>query len=151
MVRQLIAKLKGDERGSSGLELLISAPVIILCVLFIAFAGGSTIALAQIQNAASVGARAASLARTPAAIVSLGQTSSLANLTHLCTSDTSTVSVHWNTAGSNGSGPAGYVVDQVTCTISFVQIVPGLPGSLPITRSAAAPMDSLVTYGPGVP
>jgi Flp pilus assembly protein TadG len=55
-----------SDRGSVATEMVLLTPVLVLLLLFIAYAGRSGVAVEQVRHAADQGARAASLVRSSA-------------------------------------------------------------------------------------
>ncbi len=70
--------MKRDE-GSATVELVLLAPILMILVLFVVYAGRGAEVLTQIQHAADQGARAASMAH-PSRMQSVGRQSALKDL-----------------------------------------------------------------------
>ena len=67
------------EDGSATVELLLLAPILMILVLFVVYAGRGAEALIQIQHAADQGARAASMAH-PSRMQAVGRASAMRDL-----------------------------------------------------------------------
>ena len=67
------------EEGSATVELVLLAPILMILVLFVVYAGRGAEVLTQIQHAADQGARAASMAH-PSRMQAVGRESALRDL-----------------------------------------------------------------------
>ena len=67
------------EEGSATVELVLLAPILMILVLFVVYAGRGAEVLTQIQHAADQGARAASMAH-PSRMQTVGRESALRDL-----------------------------------------------------------------------
>lgn len=136
-------------RGASAVETAIVVPVVML-VIFAAIAGSRVgWARAQVADSAAAAARAASI---PATRIEAEQDayrvaeSDLATVGLVCSS--LGVSVDLGLDEVSLTAPR-QVVTQVTCTVSFSDLVlPGLPGSVTISGEATQVVDRLRTRDP---
>ena len=136
--------MKADQEGSATLELTILAPALLVLLSLAIVAGRIETASSAVEQAAAVGARDASIARTPA-LARLAATdsvkSSLASQGITCGS----LNVNLDASGfSAPPGTASVVRLTVSCSLALSDVaVPGVPG----TRSVQATMTSaLDTY-----
>lgn len=129
-----------DERGSSSVEAAIVVPVLLLFVAVVI--GGARIAMAQqsVALAAQATARAASLERTVGEAVPAGRAAARTALTTSSVDCTPEVTVTGN--WSLPIGVAGTASATVSCRVPLSDLMlPGLPGTIVITRSADSPID----------
>jgi Flp pilus assembly protein TadG len=133
---------RSSERGSATVELAVITPLVLL-VLALLVAGGRMItAHASLDAASTAAARAASLARSPAAATSAAQSTGAATLHQqglTCTGHTLQADT---TALATGPGLGGQVTVTSHCSVALADLlVPGLPGSVPLTSQATSPLD----------
>lgn len=133
---------RGD-RGSTTLEAVIIMPTFMLFVALIIAAGRVQMARQSVDAAAVEAARAASISRTSGEAqsrASAGGNQALTNQGLRCTS----TSVSIDTSGySVPVGTPASVSATIVCILDVSDVaIPGLPGSLTITRSASSPLDT---------
>ncbi|WP_109472413.1 TadE/TadG family type IV pilus assembly protein [Ornithinimicrobium cavernae] len=133
----------GAERGSLSVEIVILAPVLLLFVLMVVFAGRWSIAQQGVQSAAAEAARAASIARSPGEASGSAREAALTSLTNQdlrCSTQTVVV----DTAGFAGApGTPGTVSATVTCVVDMRDLaVPGVPGTRTLTATMSSPLDT---------
>ncbi len=140
MSRRTSGSPPAPERGSSGIEVAILMPGLLLLLGLIIAAGRVQAAGGSVEAAARDAARAASIARSSGEAQAAAADTARASLTGqgiLCT----TSSVTTDTAGFAAplGAPATVSVD-VACRVQLSDVlVPGLPGSVTSTRTSAAP------------
>ena len=131
------------DRGSVGVEVVILAPVLLLFVLGVVFAGRYALAQQAVQAAAAEGARAASIARSADAAggAATGAASaSLSNQDVRCASSKVTVDV---TAFALRPGIPGEVSATVVCVVDMSDLsFPGIPGDRTLESTMSSPLDS---------
>lgn len=129
---------QSGDRGSAAAELVLVTPFLILLLLFAVAAGRLVQARLDVGSAAEQAARAASLARTPAAAsaqaTSVAQDAlagqSVACAPAVITPDTADFT------------PGGEVTVQVACTVHLADLsLLRVPGAETITASFASPVD----------
>ena len=134
--------LRRGERGSASLELAIIAPGLLVIIAVLVFAGRVAMAHQTLDAAAADAVRAASIARSRSAAngdASRAAASSLNN--HLrC----STLSVRVNTGGFDAPvGTPATVTADLRCSVYLADLaIPGVPGHLDISSSAASSIDT---------
>lgn len=131
------------ERGSAVLELVVLAPVLLLFVMAVIFAGRWAMAQMAVQSAAAEAARAASIARSAgeaAGDASASAAASLTNQSVKCSSQS--VSVDTGAFGLP-IGTPGVVSATVTCVVDMSDLsLPGIPGSRTLTHTSTSPLDT---------
>ncbi len=131
------------DQGSVGVEVVILAPVLLLFVLGVVFAGRYALAQQAVQAAAAEGARAASIARSADAAsgAATGAASaSLSNQDVRCASSTVTVDV---AAFALRPGIPGEVSATVVCVVDMSDLsFPGIPGDRTLESTMSSPLDS---------
>ena len=131
------------QRGSATLELAILAPALLLLLGLVVLAGRVQVTAGAVEHAATVAARDASLARTPAAAQTTGTLAAdreLAAQNLRCTPTDVAVDTSGFTAPL---GQPATVTATITCTVTFADLaLPGLPGAHTITAHATSPLDS---------
>lgn len=137
-------KLSNDH-GSTSLELVVLAPAMLSLLLLIIGAGRVALASQTVEHAAAQGARAASMARTPAAGSAAGRATATQALTGQglhCQPATVTVA----TADlGRSAGQPGTVRVTVSCRVNLSDLaVPGLPGSKTLRAAMTMPIDEYV-------
>lgn len=131
------------ERGSAVLEIVVLAPVLLLFVLIVIFAGRWALAQQAVQSASAEAARAASIARTVGEAEGAAASSAGSSLTsqHVRCGSTS-VSVDAAAFGAP-VGTAGVVTATVTCVVDMSDLTfPGIPGSRILTSTSSSPLDT---------
>ena len=132
------------ERGSAALELLILAPVLILLICMVIAAGRIAVARGAIDAAARDAARQASIARSPQEALSSAQSTAGAELggERLNCSVLSVGLPGVYRAFATPLGQPTSVTATVRCTVSLSDLIlPGMPGSVPLTFSFSSPLD----------
>jgi Flp pilus assembly protein TadG len=138
-------RARARDSGSAAAELVLVTPLLIVVLLLIIAAGRLTDARLQVDSAAIQAARAASIARDPAAAVSQADATAQAALAseHI-TCDPLAVSP--DTAAFR---PGGQVTVQVTCTVSLAGLaLLHVPGSQTLTARFTSPIDVYRGTGP---
>ena len=137
--RKLVASARGDERGLSGIEFAMIAPVLILAFIATADFGLAIYAKMEVENAAQAGTQYAAVNGYTSSSVSSAVTSttSLSGLsaspapTEFCgcpsTSGVSTATCNTNCA--SGAAAGTYVTASAKATYSTIISYPGIPDS----------------------
>jgi Flp pilus assembly protein TadG len=127
-----------EDNGSAAAELVLITPLLIMILMLIIAAGRLTDARLQVDSAAMQAARAASLARDPAAADSQAEaTAQAALVSEHVTCDPLTV-----TPDTAEFRPGGQVSVQVSCTVSLAGLtLVHLPGSRTLTATFTSPID----------
>lgn len=141
MIRQLV--VRGHDRGSVGVEVVVLAPALMLFILGVMFAGRYALADQAVQAAASEAARAASISRSPGeanGAATGAAASSLANQDLHCASSSVTV----DTADfALRPGIPGEVSATVVCVVDMSDLsFPGIPGNRTLTATMGSPLDT---------
>ena len=131
----------GSERGSATLEAVIVVPALLLLIGLLVAGIRVSWAHNAVQSAAAAAARDGSLARSS----SLAQSAAY---------QSASVSMNQSGAICNGQdvsldtsqflaplGQTGIVTANVSCSVPLGNLVPGLPGSLTVTKDASSPVD----------
>lgn len=143
MIRRLRAQIQADQRGESPVSLLLIAPMIMLILGVIIAAGRIGEATTAVESAVAAAAREATVAIDPVAAQSNAQSTVSQMLTARgihCPGFTLSLDA---SALHNAPGVQGAVLAQVQCQVRLADLmVPGLPGSVNITRDASSPVDS---------
>jgi Flp pilus assembly protein TadG len=126
------------DRGSVTVELVLLAPVLLALLGLIVGLGRIADAGGLVSGAARDGARAASLAGTPAAAAAAARTAAAADLIDAglaCPdSDVATATATF--------APGGLVRVTVRCTVRLSDLaVPGFPGARTLRATSAAPIE----------
>jgi Flp pilus assembly protein TadG len=132
------------EAGNAALELLILAPVLILLICMVIAAGRIAVARGAIDAAARDAARQASIARSPQDALSTARATAGAELggEHLNCSVLTVGLPGVYRAFATPLGQPASVTATVRCTVSLSDLIlPGLPGSVPLTFSFSSPLD----------
>ena len=129
-------------RGSATVELVLIAPALLALLALTVLAGRIVLAGGTVEQVAAAGARAASLARTPAAAVTAADTAvrqTLAEQRLQCAAVTVTV----DTSGFGVPlGQPATVAVEVSCQVQLADLtVPGLPGTRTLSDRAVSPLD----------
>ncbi|MGH3158120.1 MAG: TadE/TadG family type IV pilus assembly protein [Streptosporangiaceae bacterium] len=133
------------DRGSAAAELVLITPLLMLLLLLIVAAGRLVDARLQVDSAAMQAARAASLARDPAAAVADADATAQAALAseHITCSP---LGVSPDTADFT---PGGQVSVQVSCTVSLAGLsLLHVPGAETLTSQFTSPIDTWRGVGP---
>lgn len=131
-----------QEAGSATVELALVAPALLALFALTVLAGRVVLAGGTIEQVAAVGARAASLARSPtdAAAAAEGAVRHSMDEQHL---QCQTVTVTVDTSGfAVPLGQPAAVNVRVSCRIRLADLtLPGLPGSRFLSDQAVSPLD----------
>lgn len=128
-----------SERGSAAVELVLVTPLLIVMLLFVAFGGRMVMARGDIDAAARDAARAASLARSPAAADQAARDAADASLAAR-QAPCADLDVRTDTSGFR---PGGTVAVTVTCHLSLGDLaLLAVPASRALTGHAVAPVDA---------
>jgi Flp pilus assembly protein TadG len=126
------------ERGTAVAELAVVAPLLVIVLLAVVFAGRLVQAEGRVEGAARDAARAASVRRTPAAAIAAATTAAGATLG----GGGLTCGRLAVTVDTGRFVPGGGVTATVTCTVSLADLgLLGVPGSLARSATAAAPIE----------
>jgi Flp pilus assembly protein TadG len=127
-----------SQRGSMAVEVVLLTPVLVGCVLTIAGGARYVDARNQVDSAAHIAARAASLTAGPEAAADAGQAAAhdaLAQRGRACTA----LDIHVDTSDFQ---PGGTIKATVTCTTDLSDVVGyGLPGFRTFTATATVPIE----------
>ena len=126
------------EGGSAALEVALVTPLLLVTLLFVVGLGRLASASGQIEQASRDAARAASIARTPAAAQPDAQQAAAADLAaDAITCGSLTVAVD-----TSAFRPGGTVAVHLACAVSLADVVvAGFPGSHTLTARSVAPID----------
>lgn len=134
------------DRGQSGsvaVEIALVAPVLVLFLGLLVAGGRLWFARTTVVEAAQTSARAASLARTPAAASRAGDDAgrqSMATAGLRCASSSVRVST---AAFAVPVGTPATVTSDVTCVVPFGDVLlPGIPGSIDLAGRGSAALDT---------
>ena len=131
-----------NEWGSTTVELAVITPLVLLVLALLVAGGRMGTVHASLDAASPAAARAASLARTPAAATHAAQSTSAATLNHQGLTCHDHALQADTTALSTGAGVGGQVTVTSRCSVALAELlVPGLPDSVPLTSHAASPLD----------
>jgi hypothetical protein len=127
------------DRGSAATEVAVMAPLVVLLLVIVAMAGRGVTARMDVDSVAGAAARAASLARSPAAAQQAAYVTAQANLGGgriTC----ATLDVDVNTTEF---APGGRVSVTVSCVVQLSDLAAGaaIPGSLTLTSTATSGID----------
>lgn len=143
MLRTILHRIHRGERGSMAVELAVLAPSMALFILVLA--AGARLAMAgnQLETAASVAAREASLSRTQGEAQNDARDAALVSITQAgyhC----NTLNVTIDSSGLNAPlGQVGIVRATVSCAVNLADVtIPGLPGTKTLTATATSPVDA---------
>lgn len=127
-----------DDSGSSAIELLMVAPVLLGCILALAGAGRYVDARSEVTSASYEAARAASLQRDTALSASEGRQAAvrtLENKGQSCASLQVTVDI-------SSYQPGGQIRATVVCTADLSDVVlAGFPGTKTFRHTAVVPIE----------
>lgn len=131
------------QRGSATLELAVVAPVVLLVLGLVVVGARLEVASGALEQAADSGARAASLARDPAAALAAAQVAVRRNLLQQgveCGDESIDVDT---SAFGRHAGQDGQVVVVVSCTLALGDdTIPGLPGSRRLEATGVSALDT---------
>ncbi|MGC5224518.1 pilus assembly protein [Micromonospora sp. DT81.3] len=141
-LRRLISRF-GDDRGSSGLEIVILAPAFVAILVLLAAGGRLALAGNAVESAASAAAREASLARSSSSAQTAAEAMARTSMTQAGV-NCQTLSVVIDSSGLNAPiGTTGTVGATVTCTVALnAAAMIGLPGTRDLTGAAISPVDA---------
>lgn len=130
------------ERGSATVEAAIAAPALVLIMAVLALAGRVTADSNAVDQAAADAARAASLARTPAAAVAAARTTATMSLHDQGTTCRSTT-IDVDTAGFHAPpGTHTSVTVTITCPIRVLDLpIPGVTARTAVA-TGVSPIDT---------
>jgi Flp pilus assembly protein TadG len=145
MHRRARRRARARDGGSAAAELVLVTPLLIVVLMLIVAAGRLVDARLQVDSAARQAARAASIARDPAAAVAQADATARAALAseHITCSS---LTVSPDTAAFR---PGGQVTVQVTCTVSLAGLaLLHIPGAQTLTARFTSPIDVYRGAGP---
>jgi Flp pilus assembly protein TadG len=127
--------------GSTVAELVITAPVLLLALMFLVLAGRLATARLDVAEAAHSAARAASLASTPqqATVEAARITATIPEIASCSRRES-----HADTAAFH---PGGVVKVTVTCRIRLRDITGLVPGTTSISQTSVSPVDPFKATG----
>lgn len=133
----------GQRGMSAAVELTVLVPVMVMMLGMIVAGGRLWFARSAVVDAAQASARAATLARNPAAARVAAKQVGLANLDgHDLHCLSAVVSVDVNAFGVPVGQPAT-VTAEVTCRVGFADVfLPGLPGSIVLQANGSSALDT---------
>jgi len=135
-----------DDRGSAPVELAMVVPLLVMLLLFVVLCGRLVSAQLDLDAAAHGAARAASIARTPAAADAAARRTALNTLAArgvTCRQPRITVD-------TGGLRPGGVVTVTVACTVPLSDLtLLGVPGSRVASSTATSPVDRWRSNGLG--
>jgi len=139
------ASVGAGDRGSAAAELVLITPLLIVILLLIVAAGRLADARLQVDSAARQAARAASLARDPAAAAAQADATARAALA----SEHIACSALGVSADTGAFRPGGEVTVTVSCAVSLSGLaLLRLPGTETLTASFSSPVDKYRGLGP---
>ncbi|MCL3862062.1 TadE/TadG family type IV pilus assembly protein [Actinotalea sp. K2] len=132
-----------DDAGSITLELAILAPVLLLLLGLLIFAGRVGVARSAVDHTAAVAARDASMARSADGARNAANEAILRELGSQDV-DCTSASVAVDATGFSASlGQPAVVQVTVTCVVSVADLaLPGLPGQRVLTSTFVSPLDA---------
>lgn len=137
--------LGSRDRGSAAAELVLVTPLLVIMMLLAVAAGRLVQARLQVDSAAQQAARAASLARDPAAAAADADATAAAALA----SENLTCGGLGVSTDTSDFRPGGQVSVQVSCTVSLAGLaLLHIPGSRTLTARFTAPIDLYRGDGP---
>ncbi len=138
-----------DGRGSATLELVLATPLLVMLLLLTVAFGRLATARADVDSAARVAARAASITRDPASATRAARQTASATLgQHQITCRHLVVAVD-----TRGFAAGGWVAVEVTCTVDLADLtLLRLPGARTIHTRFVEPLDTFrgVALGSGI-
>lgn len=137
----VLAGARGDE-GSAAVQLAVLAPCIGLLIGLVIAVGRLSLSEGLVQAAAVDAARMASISRNAEAAEGAARTAaqtSLQGQPNTCSS----YEVRVNTSGfATPVGTPAHVDVSVQCHVPLASLLPGLPGSKTVHKSATSPLDT---------
>ena len=136
--------MRGDESGSSTVELVILTPLLVTFLLFMVALGRLGLSRAEVNAASADAARAASLAPTAGAAPGRAEAAARATLDSrniTCAS----LSV---TTDTGAFGHGGQVAVTVSCGVQLGDLTPLVGGTRTITSRFVEVTDRYRSYGP---
>jgi Flp pilus assembly protein TadG len=135
-----------DERGAVTVELVIIVPALIIMLGLLIAGGRIWFAKSTVAQAAQAASRAATIERTAGAARVAGRDAGRSSLT-TAGLDCADQSVSIDTSGFSVSvGVPATVRATVKCTVTFSDVLlPGIPGSMSVTRTEASALDTYRT------
>lgn len=129
---------RSDEAGSSAIELLMVAPILVGCILAVAGAGRYVDARAEVTSASFEAARAASLQRDTAVSAAAGRQAAVRTLENKGQS-----CAHLDVLVDISSyQPGGQVRATVVCTADLSDVlIAGFPGTKRFRHTAVVPIE----------
>ena len=138
----MIQDYRNQEHGSVTLETVIAFPALILAVSLL-IAGFQIVTANQtVEAAAGAAARTAALSRTPSAAAADGSSEgsrALAQANAPCEGSATSIDT---SAFQAPIGQIGTVRATITCSVPLKAVLPGLPGSITVTKTATQPVDA---------
>ena len=132
-----------DQRGAAAVELTLLVPALLLVLGLLVVGGRLWFARTTVNEAAQTAARAASLARSSTAAIAAGReagSQSLATAGLRCRSTSVSIST---AAFAAPVGKPSTVNSRILCKVDFSDVfLPGWPGSLQLTGSGSAALDT---------
>lgn len=136
MRRMLIRAGRNAQRGSMVVEFVIAAPILIGLMLFMVGAGRVITGFGQVDGAARDGARAASIARNPAAAQAAAVSAVQSDLNGVCTGGLTIFPVTGFALGSPS------VTLRITCRMNLGYV---LFPTVTMNGTGVAPLDQFVS------
>ena len=135
-----------DQRGSAALEVTLITPLLVLVLLFVVGLGRLAAGRGEVDGAAADAARAASIARSPAAAVTEARTAAAATL-----ADRSITCQPLDVAVDvSDFRPGGTVAVTVACTVQLSDVEPaGFGATKQLHGHAVAAVDAFRAVGDG--
>ncbi|MDO5498125.1 MAG: TadE/TadG family type IV pilus assembly protein [Propionibacteriaceae bacterium] len=135
------SRSRRNERGAAAVEIAILTPVVLLVVAVMVAGARVWLARAAVSDAASSGARAATLEYTAQAAQQRGRAIALDGLVDV---PCATRAVTLNTSGfAIAVGQPANVTAHVTCVVDLADLVGfGIPGSITVEASAVSALDT---------
>jgi Flp pilus assembly protein TadG len=134
--------------GSATVELVLVAPLLLVLLLFMVFAGRVVVAMGELEAAARDAARAASLSRSPQAAWQAAQQAAAADLAQTRRVTCQRLEVEVDTTAfqprqTATGATAGSVAVSVRCQVRLSDLsLLGLGGTRVVQRRAIAPVDA---------
>lgn len=142
--RRFLLRLRspGSCRGSATVELVLIAPALLALLALTVLAGRIVLAGGTVEQVAAAGARAASLARTPAAAASAAN-AAVRQILGEQRLQCATVTVAVDTSGFGVPlGQPATVAVEVSCQVQLADLtVSGFPGTRTLSDRAVSPLD----------
>jgi len=139
---------RSGQAGSATVELVLIAPLLVVFLLFMVFAGRVVVATGELEAAARDAVRAASLSRSPQAAWQAAQQTAAADLAQTRRVTCQQLEVEVDTARfqpqQTATGPtAGSVEVRLRCQLRLTDLsLLGLRGTRIVQRQATAPVDA---------